>query len=58
MGIIFDSYPRISTMREFEGFHERGGIYPAYIQREQVKIKIKKEPAFFLKIICYLRAMD
>ena len=38
-GDIFDSYPRISTMREFDGFHERGEYNPAYMQKGQVKIK-------------------
>ena len=38
-GDIFDSYPRMSTMREFEGFHERGEYNPAFIQKGQVKIE-------------------
>lgn len=36
---IFDSYPRISSMREFEGFKERGEYNPAYIQEDQKVIK-------------------
>ena len=27
---IFDSYPRYSTMRNFEGFHERGKYNPKF----------------------------
>jgi uncharacterized sulfatase len=38
-GDIFDSYPRMSTMREFDGFHERGEYNPAYMKKGQVKIK-------------------
>jgi uncharacterized sulfatase len=37
-GDIFDSYPRMSIMREFDGFHERGKYNPAYIQEGQVKM--------------------
>jgi uncharacterized sulfatase len=29
-GDIFDSYPRISSMRQFDGFSERGRYNPAY----------------------------
>ncbi len=35
-GDIFDSYPRMGTMRNFPGFHERGKYNTAYIQKGQV----------------------
>jgi uncharacterized sulfatase len=38
-GDIFDGYPRMSIMREFDGFHERGKYNPAFIQRGQGIIK-------------------
>ena len=38
-GDIFDSYPRISTMREFSGFHKRATYNPDYLQEGQVKVK-------------------
>jgi N-sulfoglucosamine sulfohydrolase len=38
-GDIFDSYPRISSMRDFSGFHERGEYNPEYLQEGQEKIK-------------------
>ena len=38
-GDIFDSYPRISSMRDFSGFHERGEYNPAFLQEGQVKIE-------------------
>ncbi|HLT51162.1 MAG TPA: sulfatase [Arenibacter sp.] len=38
-GDIFDSYPRMGSMRKFLGFHERGEYNPAYIQKEQVLLK-------------------
>ena len=38
-GDVFDSYPRISPMREFSGFHERGQYNPAFMQEGQKKIK-------------------
>ena len=38
-GAVFDSYPRISSMRDFSGFHERGEYNPAFLQEGQVKIK-------------------
>ncbi|MEM8894921.1 MAG: sulfatase [Bacteroidota bacterium] len=36
---IFDSYPRISSMREFEGFKKRGEYNPAFIEQDQKLIK-------------------
>ncbi len=33
-GDIFDSYPRISSMRQFDGFKERGKYNPAYQIKE------------------------
>lgn len=38
-GDIFDSYPRISPMREFSGFNERGKYNEAYMKEGQVPIK-------------------
>lgn len=38
-GDIFDSYPRISSMRAFPGFRERRAYNPAFMQAGQVKIK-------------------
>jgi len=37
-GDIFDSYPRISSMRDFSGFNERGEYNPEYLQLGQEKI--------------------
>lgn len=39
-GDIFDSYPRVSTMREFEGFRERGEYNPEYLQEQQKRINL------------------
>ncbi|MCM4167133.1 Ulvan-active sulfatase [Arenibacter antarcticus] len=38
-GNIFDSYPRMSIMRQFDGFNERGEYNLDYIQEGQVKIE-------------------
>ncbi len=34
-GDIFDSYPRVSSMRDFEGFKERGKYNPRFMQKGQ-----------------------
>jgi uncharacterized sulfatase len=34
MGDVFESYPRISSMRPFPGFKERGQYNPAYQKKQ------------------------
>lgn len=36
---IFDSYPRVSSMREFKGFKDRGAYNPEYMENGQMKVK-------------------
>jgi uncharacterized sulfatase len=38
-GDIFDSYPRISPMRQFPGFRKQGEYNPDYLREGQVQIK-------------------